>query len=459
MLLSENKIARFGRLLIDAVNIVGVAIGIAIGVLTSWSCMAFHGKGNNTITPWIGGNRRTLHLMCQSIKTITEPTANLPIIIVNWGAEHIQLRALTLLYYLLTSISKLSDSTLLRVEHYPEVLAAHFYTSVHGLYFRLLCSILRHFHLGQTIGCLEQELFVHLLITSLCPRLVGAGKELRFEEILGIGVKFGHLIVRNRHHALFAGGDGNVIVPTRTSYLLTVLPKGEMDGIVEGLEIVFIEDFHLIGRGINPLNADVLVNLLHFKILSLRREIWAHHTVHTEHSVVGLIAKVATIRPVVGCRGKTFDSILAVHLILRVLHLIHSLVHPVPNGATHHIIGAFDSIPIVLEIAHGVTHRMGILGDVERIFGFRLTGSQSLNTAHAGILVRAHINYIVVALILHGARGIKGLDGGISLLEIVAWAGLIAKTPDSHRGMVHIGVYHLHVARNMLILEFGHMGK
>ena len=148
-----------------------------------------------------------------------------------------------------------------------------------------------------------------------------------------------------------------------------------MDGIVEGLEIVFIEDFHLIGCGINPLNADVLVNLLHFKILSLRREIWAHHTIHTEHSVVGLIAEVATIRPVVGCRGKTVDSILAVHLILRVLHLIHSLVHPVPNGATHHIIGAFDSIPIVLEIAHGVTHRVGILGDMERIFGFRLTGS------------------------------------------------------------------------------------
>ena len=374
-LLRESKDTRFGRLLIDAINIIGIAIGIAVSVLTSWSCMTFYDERNNAITLLVGSNRGALHIVRQLVETITEPTANLPIIIVDWGAEHIQLRALTLLYYLLTSISKLSDSTLLRVEHCPEVLAAHFYTSAHGLHFRLLCSILRHFHLGQTIGCLEQELFVHLLIACLCPRLVGVGKELRFEEILGIGVKFGHLIVRNRHHALFAGGDGNVIVPTRTSYLLTVLPKGEMDGIVEGLEIVFIEDFHLIGRGINPLNADVLVNLLHFKILSLRREIWAHHTVHTEHSVVGLIAEVATIRPVVGCRGKTVDSILAVHLILRVLHLIHSLVHPVPNGATHHIIGAFDSIPIVLEIAHGVTHRVGILGDMERIFGICLTRS------------------------------------------------------------------------------------
>ena len=135
------------------------------------------------------------------------------------------------------------------------------------------------------------------------------------------------------------------------------------------------------------------------------------------------------------------------------------LIHPVPDGTAHEEVGALYGVPVVHQSAHGVTHGVGILGDVEGIDHVVFSLHGFLYPGDGGILVGTHVDDVVVALVLHGAGGVVSLDGFVSLHEVVAGSGLVAQTPDGHRGVVHRGVYHLHVAGDVGVLELGHVGK
>ena len=95
---------------------------------------------------------------------------------------------------------------------------------------------------------------------------------------------------------------------------------------------------------VNGFHADILVNLLHFEILGLRSEVGAHHAVHAEHTVVWLVvvAEVAAVAP---------ESFARLGVVA-----VDGLVNPVPDGAAHDEVGALDGIPVVDEVADGVTH-------------------------------------------------------------------------------------------------------
>ena len=128
-------------------------------------------------------------------------------------------------------------------------------------------------------------------------------------------------------------------------YAYTVLPERPYDLVtLEGFKVVLIEDFNASVLKVYCLHTYVLINLLHLKILRLGREVGTHHTIHTEHTIVGLIvhAKVTTIAPeLLSCLG---------------VSAFHSLVYPVPNSTTHKEVGAFDSIPVVNQVTNGITH-------------------------------------------------------------------------------------------------------
>ena len=228
---------------------------------------------------------------------------------------------------------------------------------------------------------------------------------------------------------------------------VAVLPERPYHGVVgERFEVVLVEDFNLALLHVDSFHAHILVNFLHLEVLCLGREVGAHDTVHAEHAVVGLVvhAEVAAVAPIE---------------LAFVVDIVDSLVHPVPDGTAHEEVGALYGVPVVHQSAHGVTHGVGIFGDVERINHVVFSLHGFLYPGDGGVLVGAHVDDVVVALVLHGTGGVVSLDGFVSLHEVVAGTGLVAQTPNGHRGVVHRGVNHLHVAGDVGVLELGHVGK
>ena len=76
-----------------------------------------------------------------------------------------------------------------------------------------------------------------------------------------------------------------------------------------------------------------------------------------------------------------------------------------------------------------------------------------------GVLIRAHVHDIVVALVLYGATLVEFLDGVVGIDEILAGAGFVAQAPNAHRGVVHGGMHHFEVARHVLVAELRHMAQ
>ena len=210
--------------------------------------------------------------------------------------------------------------------------------------------------------------------------------------------------------------------------------------VVERLEVVLVEDFNLSLLDVLGGDAHVLVNLLHFIILCLGGEVGAHHAVHAERAVVGLVAEVAAVGP----------EALAGGLVV----IVHGLVHPVPDGAADEEIGAFDGVPVVDEVTAGIAHGVGILGDVVGILHVVFSLDGTLHPRDGRILVGAHVDDVVVAFILHGAAGVESLDGLVGSHEVVARAGLVAQAPDADGRMVDGGMHHFHVAGHVGILQF-----
>ena len=128
--------------------------------------------------------------------------------------------------------------------------------------------------------------------------------------------------------------DALTVFPQRPYYLIAT----------QRLKVVLVEYLDAALSHVYCLHTYVLIHLLHLKILCLRRKVGTHDAVHTEHTIVRLVVhtEVATISPVLlsGLR----------------VNVVQCLVYPVPDGTAHKEVGAFYRIPVVNEVAYGVTH-------------------------------------------------------------------------------------------------------
>ena len=127
-----------------------------------------------------------------------------------------------------------------------------------------------------------------------------------------------------------------------------------------------------------------------------------------------------------------------------------ALVNPVPDGPAEDDIGALDGVLVIDEVAQRVHHIVRVLGDVEGLGILEVRGLP-LHPAHAGILVRAHIHDVVVALVVRRAREVARLDGTLGHGEVAPGAGFVAQRPNHDAGLVLVALDHIHHAVDMRI--------
>ena len=101
------------------------------------------------------------------------------------------------------------------------------------------------------------------------------------------------------------------------------------------------------------------------------------------------------------------------------------MVYPVPDSPPTEEVGALDRLPVVGESTAGVTHGVGVLGDVEGVLDLVVPLDSPLDPSDGGVLVGAHIYDVVVALVLDGARSVYGLGGSVALDEVLPGASFI----------------------------------
>ena len=405
--------------------------------------LAFHGEGKLHRAVLALAVRTGHGLVVQVVEAVARPLIHRPVVIVGGGAESVEFRTLAAFNHRLVAVSEVANSAFCLGERHAEAFARH--GDAVGGFNGLLQRAAAGVDALRDVGRLDRQLLVHLHIALLGPRLVGFKHKLDFHEIFARCVKLGR--VEGQGNGLALAGFERVALDGQCSGLGNadaVLPKRPHDVVVgEIFKVILVENLNRAAVLADSADAHVLINLLHLKILRFGREVGAHHAVHAECAVVGLVVKVAAV-------GPELAAGLGVVVVLR-------LVHPVPNCAADKEVCAFDSVPVVDEVAHGVAHRVGVFGDVEGINEIIFTLHGTLYPRDAGILVRTYVHDVVVALILHGTRGIEGLNRFVGFHEIVARAGFIAQTPNTYGGVVHAGVYHFHIAGHVGILKLRHV--
>ena len=423
-----------------------VAVRVAIAVAGAVGSLAFHGEGQlDDACLGVGSLAGGYDAVLEVVEAVFEPRAVAPVVVVGRCAEGVEARSVTFGDDGETSVFQTAEATRLGVKLGCEVLAAdHLILAVFLL---LQCALLSFGHCGQARGFLDEELLFHLYVALFGPRCLLVLNELHLGKVFALRVEFAE-VVGEGIGVLCAG----LVNHARTLYGLVllnanaVLPERPYDGVVREVgKVVLVHDFHLARLGIEEFYAHVLIHLLDLVILCLGAEVGAHNAVHAEHTVVGLVAEVAAVAPV----GLSRLAVV----------VDDGLVHPVPDGAADEVVGALHGFPVVHEVAHGVTHRVGVLGDVVGVLHVVRTLDSALHPSDGGVLVGADVDDVVVALVLHGARGVEGLDGLVGGYEVLARASFVAERPEAYGGMVHVGVYHFHVAGHVGIAEFLHVGE
>ena len=188
---------------------------------------------------------------------------------------------------------------------------------------------------------------------------------------------------------------------------------------------------------------DVLIYLLHFVILRLTSQIRHDHTVHTEGTIVWLVAKVTTVTE------ETVACLLVV--------VIESVINPFPDSTTDKEVSTFHRIPIINEVTTSITHGVCIFGNMVRILDVILTCYGSLYPCDRRILVRTYINDVVITFVLYRTALVESLDSVVSSHEVVTRTCFVTQTPQTNRRMVDAGMYHFHVTGNVRILPFYRM--
>ena len=352
----QISICQGALVLLEIVARLWVTVTVAIVHVAAFLALALHGEvelvGSILLVRSAGP---ALHHVLQVIESVLEPCVVVTDsgIVIRRRTVSIQLRTIAILDDYLVAVLQAVDGSGVQVESHLEVFArdAGTFSSLIQLIFHRLSS------LGNcsdrrcgNISTLHSQLLFHLHIPLLGPRHVLAQKELDGHEVLAVSIQTCIIVWQGVDSLLARTHDvlgslqwlilfhADSVLIERPYYLI----------VLQRLEVVLVEDFNLSLLHVDCLNAHILVNLLYLEILSLWSEVRTHDSVHAEHSVVRLVvlSEVASVSPV-GLAGS------------RVL-LVQSLVHPVPDGATHEEVGALDSIPVVDEVSAGISHGMRI---------------------------------------------------------------------------------------------------
>ena len=322
-------------------------------------------------------------LVLEVIQTVCIPCLVSPVVIVNPCTKSVQLWSTTIWNDSLTIVLKVINSTLSEVESCCKGLARED---------NLVVLYGRHIHLTYCTEswtsrcCLHRQLLLSLNIACLCPRHIMLETIGYVEEVLLIRVKT--LVESCYCNALMASCW--YATQFKITFLngYTISCQAVRHGITTKVirVVVLIEHVQSSCLSVLPTCTNILVNLLHLIILWLWSLITEDDTVHNKLSVVRRITEVTTVSEVT----------LAVLCVV-----IHTLVNPIPDGTTHKEVGRLHCLPVVNEVTNSVTHRMGILRNMERILNTHLTLHRITGPSDTWILVRTHVNDVVIALILY----------------------------------------------------------
>ena len=119
---------------------------------------------------------------------------------------------------------------------------------------------------------------------------------------------------------------------------------------------------------------------------------------------------------------------------------VDTLVHPVPDATAYHAAGVvFDIIPIFVEVADRITHRVCIFAKEERLVAllFVLLLHRLDGRIHAGI----HVGDPVLSFVVDRAR-IEFACFLVYGVEVLAVAGLVAHRPEDDGRVVLVALDH-----------------
>ena len=191
---------------------------------------------------------------------------------------------------------------------------------------------------------------------------------------------------------------------------------------------------------------DVLVPVAHLVHVRVGNTVRADEAVVAEILVGGIVAvEVAAV----GIDG---------HAVLVLPP--QGLVYEVPDEAAL-VLGVLpDEVPVLLETAFGIAHRMGVLALDEGLTGIGVGGvllAAAIIQVHRAVDVR--LAGQVGLLVLAGAGRILGLHPVIGVVEGRAVAGLVAERPEDDGRMVEIPLDIAHVALQVGEFIGGVLGK
>ena len=162
-----------------------------------------------------------------------------------------------------------------------------------------------------------------------------------------------------------------------------------------------------------------LIDVLHLVIMRMGRAIRGHESVDAEWSVVRLIAKVSAI------------GIIAVAL--------EALIHPVPDGSATDTAVGIDHIPVLLQIAHRVTHGMSIFAHHKRLVCDSLRILTQIVRIEITVVPDGRVTSI--AIVERRTGGVEFTYLIIHRLDIRSYSTLVAQTPEDDAGVIEITLH------------------
>ena len=134
-----------------------------------------------------------------------------------------------------------------------------------------------------------------------------------------------------------------------------------------------------------------------------------------------------------------------------------TLIHPVPDAAALQLLVGLNHVPIVLQAAHAVAHRVAVFHhDEGTMHGIKALVHKLLQVLRASIHQADDIGVFIVdgSLVGHRTRRVALLHPLVGVFEVDAVAALIAHRPHDDRGMILVAFQHVAVARphHLLVL-------
>jgi hypothetical protein len=197
-----------------------------------------------------------------------------------------------------------------------------------------------------------------------------------------------------------------------------------LDEIPRVDEVVPVLDPDLAGAEVHRRGVDVAIDVLEGGQPRVRSAIGADQPVHARVAVVVQPARVFPPAAVGEEGGGTVGAAIG-----RRHGLSDPLFDPVPDEAAAHVVAGIDAVPVFLQAAIAVAHRVGILVQQERHLGARAGADQHLVGRAIGVRVDVRVRAAEArrGLVVNRTRGIAPLGPLIRGRHVRAVARLVTR--------------------------------